>query len=71
MRSRLITPFLLLCVWNLTSLDGRTEPAPLLTGDLHPGHALTLSFTGPETSESTDPNPFLDYRLVVTHARRV
>jgi len=29
-------------------------------------HTATLSFTGPQTSETASPNPFTDYRLLVT-----
>lgn len=42
------------------------------TGTLSPGpetwRPVTVSFTGPETSESADPNPFSDYRLTVSFA---
>jgi hypothetical protein len=37
-----------------------------LTGELRLWHKLTLDFTGPETSERAEPNPFLNYRLNVT-----
>lgn len=37
-----------------------------VTGDLKVWSPLTLSFTGPATSESATPNPFTDYRLTVT-----
>ncbi len=37
-----------------------------VTGELKKWHKITLTFNGPETSEMTDPNPFLDYRLDVT-----
>ncbi len=29
-------------------------------------HTITLSFSGPETAEAADENPFTDYRLLVT-----
>lgn len=32
-------------------------------------HPLTLSFQGPETSESAEDNPFLNYRLIVTFSQ--
>jgi hypothetical protein len=35
------------------------------SGELKKWHKVTLTFDGPETSESADPNPFLDYRLNV------
>ncbi len=40
------------------------EP-PAIDGELRKWHKITLTFAGPETSESGTPNPFLDYRLNV------
>jgi len=37
-----------------------------LSGELRQWHKATLTFTGPNTSEASNPNPFLDYRLNVT-----
>ncbi len=37
-----------------------------MTGELRMWHKLTLSFTGPPTSETATPNPFTDYRLDAT-----
>lgn len=37
-----------------------------VSGELKQWHTLSLSFAGPDTSETADPNPFLDYRLNVT-----
>jgi len=37
-----------------------------IDGELRQWHKITLSFTGPETSEQSTPNPFTDYRLDVT-----
>ena len=36
-----------------------------LQGELKTWHTLTLSFEGPEVSEQSYPNPFLNYRLNV------
>ncbi|RJP32349.1 MAG: DUF5060 domain-containing protein [Candidatus Omnitrophota bacterium] len=36
-----------------------------ITGELKTWHPITLTFTGPETSETALPNPFLNYRLDV------
>ncbi len=47
-------------------------PAPLaaepviIAGQRKKWHDLTLTFRGPQTSETAEPNPFLDYRLDVT-----
>ncbi|MCW1923697.1 tandem-95 repeat protein [Luteolibacter arcticus] len=38
----------------------------LITGEMKKWHKVTLSFTGPTTSETASPNPFTDYRLNVT-----
>ncbi|WP_235293033.1 DUF5060 domain-containing protein [Portibacter lacus] len=32
-------------------------------------HKVTLQFDGPETSETSTPNPFSDYRLEVTFTK--
>jgi len=37
-----------------------------ISGELKKWHKVTLTFDGPETSETADPNPFLYYRLNVT-----
>ena len=37
-----------------------------ISGELKKWHKVTLTFDGPETSETANPNPFLYYRLNVT-----
>lgn len=37
----------------------------VVSGELKQWHKVTLTFDGPESSESAEPNPFLDYRLQV------
>jgi len=37
-----------------------------VSGELKKWHKVTLTFDGPQTSETANPNPFLDYRLNVT-----
>ncbi len=37
-----------------------------ITGELRKWHTITLTYTGPNTSESNSENPFLNYRLNVT-----
>ena len=37
-----------------------------ITGELRKWHKVNLEFTGPNTSETANPNPFTDYRLNVT-----
>ena len=41
-------------------------PAGQIGGELKKWHKVTLTFDGPETSETANPNPFLYYRLNVT-----
>ena len=41
-----------------------------VSGELKKWHRVTLTFDGPETSETADPNPFLFYRLNVTFAHQ-
>ncbi|HUT44919.1 MAG TPA: DUF5060 domain-containing protein, partial [Sedimentisphaerales bacterium] len=40
-----------------------------VSGELKKWHNVTLTFTGPETSETAEPNPFRDYRLAVTFVK--
>jgi hypothetical protein len=44
----------------------RTASAGQVSGELKKWHKVTLTFDGPDTSETADPNPFLYYRLNVT-----
>ena len=37
-----------------------------LSGEVRQWHTVTLTFDGPQTSETAEPSPFLDYRLDVT-----
>jgi hypothetical protein len=45
--------------------------AGTLTGELKTWHKVTVTFDGPQSSETATPNPFLDYRLDVTFAHAV
>src|SRR5688572_341313 len=40
-----------------------------ISGELKQWHDVTLTFDGPATSESAEPNPFLFYRMNVTFAK--
>ncbi|MBN1845696.1 MAG: DUF5060 domain-containing protein, partial [Sedimentisphaerales bacterium] len=55
----------LICGSGLATPSGAAEPAQI-SGERMTWHAVTLTFDGPQTSEQADPNPFLDYRLIVT-----
>lgn len=37
-----------------------------VSGELKEWHAVTVAFTGPQSSETATPNPFTDYRMDVT-----
>lgn len=54
----------------LTGLGGLdpsvASAAPTVQGELKRSHDIQLTFAGPRTSETADPNPFRDYRLNVT-----
>ncbi len=57
---------LFFCLVLLSLLNCDRTPEAQLTGELKTWHNITLTFSGPETSEQDSLNPFLDYRLVVT-----
>jgi hypothetical protein len=40
-----------------------------ISGELKTWHKVTITFDGPQTSETADPNPFTDYRLDVTFSQ--
>ena len=48
-----------------TSVSGAGQ----VSGELRTWHKVTLTFDGPATSETANPNPFTDYRLTVTFAQ--
>lgn len=43
---------------------------PAISGELKQWHRVTLSFAGPQTSETAEENPFLNFRLQVTFTNR-
>ncbi|MBN1127168.1 MAG: DUF5060 domain-containing protein [Sedimentisphaerales bacterium] len=43
-----------------------TNHAADISGTLQVWHKVTVTFDGPETGETAEPNPFTDYRLMVT-----
>jgi len=42
---------------------------PVISGEMKKWHKVTLTFTGPQTGEKADPNPFCDYCLNVTFVK--
>ena len=52
----------------LAAVGCGARPQATVSGETKLWHTVTLSFKGPETSETADPNPFTDYRLDVAFA---
>ena len=50
-------------------LNSPATSTPNITGELRQWHKVTLSFDGPQTSETNAVNPFLQYRLNVLFAK--
>lgn len=50
--------FIILCSTTLNS--------QIITGELKKWHRITLTYDGPSVNENDNPNPFRDYRMVVT-----
>ena len=52
-----------------TSTSSTQKSQVVITGELKKWHKITLTFDGPETSESDKLNPFMNYRfnVVFTH----
>lgn len=48
---------------HLAALASAADPR--ISGELRQWHRISLTFDGPQTSETANPNPFLDYRLNV------
>ena len=62
---RLLATCAAVCVGHIAPADG----AGSISGELKTWHKITLTFDGPNTSESATPNPFTDYRLNVTFTK--
>ena len=68
MINRITSALLILVCFALSgSLKAQTE----ISGELKQWHEVTLTFTGPECSETGEKNPFLDYRLNVTFSHKL
>jgi len=61
MKISVLLPFL--------ALVSISEGALIVSGELKRWHKVSLTFDGPETSESAKPNPFTDYRLDVVFSQ--
>src|SRR4026207_2320374 len=69
MRAALVSAVVLIVA--SVSIGGASQPgasnAAAVSGELRQWHKVTVTFTGPQASETdTSPNPFTDYRLIVT-----
>ena len=58
----------MVAVLVLFILSCAIPPGVQVSGDLLVWHPLSLTVTGPQTSETSEPNPFLDYRMTVSFA---
>ena len=66
MKSRakpIATSLAVVLILSATSWAGR------ISGELRTWHKITVTFDGPSTSETAEPNPFTDYRLTVTFSQ--
>lgn len=61
---RLVVCCLSMLLW--IPLHREAQAGVQVTGELKKWHDVVLTFDGPETSESAQPNPFRDFRLIVT-----
>jgi len=58
------------CLVLIAVTSCQAASAGKISGELKKWHRVTLTFDGPETSETADPNPFLYYRLNVTFTHK-
>lgn len=63
---KLLKPYFLI----VFALFGLILNAQTLDGELKRWHKLSFTFNGPNTTETSNPNPFSDYRLEVTFIHR-
>ena len=59
----------LCAVCVVLTVGGSALAAGKVSGELRKWHGVTITFSGPETSEDAEVNPFLDYRLDVTFSK--
>lgn len=62
--------FLICSCLSLLLSTAHTSAATRIDGECRKWHKITLSFEGPETSETAEFNPFMNYRLNVTFTHR-
>jgi hypothetical protein len=54
-------------MWGCSS--GKVDYTPVVEGELKQWHKVSLTFDGPESSETDTLNPFLDYRMEIVFTR--
>lgn len=59
-------PVLVICILSVVLAGSKQGADPHISGELKQWHKVTLSFSGPELSETGPVNLFLDYRLQAT-----
>ncbi len=67
-RYRLVLLCLISLLFAIESIAAGTDRSVAFSGELNKWHNITVTFTGPNTNENTEPNPFRNYRLIVTFA---
>ena len=65
-RYRLVLLCLISLLFAIESIAAGADRSVAFSGELNKWHNITITFTGPDTSENAEPNPFRDYRLNVT-----
>jgi len=66
MAGRYMMRWLTVCVVLIAVTFCRAVVGAQVSGELKKWHKVTLTFDGPKTSETAEPNPFLCYRLSVS-----
>ena len=64
-----MTDSLALIVLSTTLMAAAPEKSGTVAGELKQWHCVSVTFAGPETGETAEPNPFRDYRLEVEFSR--
>lgn len=63
---RILSVVILGLMFSIWIVNVTPVSAAVITGEMRQWHRVTLTFDGPMTNEAATPNPFTDYRLLVT-----
>jgi hypothetical protein len=66
---KLYRPILIIAICSTLACQVCVYGAAKVSDELKQWYKVTLTFTGPNTGEGSQPNPFLDYRLNVTFTK--